>query len=138
VNTQCCCVLGSIPLSSQLDSAYLVLCASPWITWTWALYKEISIQRQKSVEQRLKESPSRNWPNCGSIPYTVTNPRYYSGLPTSACWQEPDRAVSWEALPEPDKTRSGCFQPTIGQSTGYPMEELEKGPKELKVLATPY
>ena len=24
-------------------------------------------------------------------------------MPTSACWQEPDIAVSWEALPVPDK-----------------------------------
>jgi hypothetical protein len=30
----------------------------------------------------------------------------------------------------PDKYRSGCSQPTIGLSTGSPMKELEKGPKE--------
>jgi hypothetical protein len=30
------------------------------------------------------------------------------------------------------------LQPTIGLSTGSPMKELEKGPKEMKVLATPY
>jgi hypothetical protein len=32
----------------------------------------------------------------------------------SACWQQPDMAVSWEALPKPDKSRSGCSQPNIG------------------------
>jgi hypothetical protein len=32
----------------------------------------------------------------------------------------------------PDSYRSGCSQPPIGLSTGSPMEELEKGPKELK------
>jgi hypothetical protein len=32
----------------------------------------------------------------------------------------------------PDKCRGGCSQPTIGLSTGSPVEELEKGPKELK------
>jgi hypothetical protein len=28
-------------------------------------------------------------------------------MPTRACWQEPDIAVSWEALPVPDKYRGG-------------------------------
>ena len=58
-------------------------------------------------------------------------------MPTSACWQEPDIAVSWEALPVPDKYRSGCSQPSIGLSTGSPMKELEKVPKELKGFAAP-
>ena len=58
-------------------------------------------------------------------------------MPTSACWQKPDIAVSWEALPVPDKYRSKGSQPSIGLSTGSPMEELEKGPKELKGFATP-
>ena len=35
-------------------------------------------------------------------------------MPTSACWQDPDIAVSWEALPMPNKYRSGCLQPSIG------------------------
>jgi hypothetical protein len=55
----------------------------------------------------------------------------------SACWKEPDMAVSWEALPEPYKYRGRCLQPTIGLSSGYPVEELEKGLKELKGFATP-
>jgi hypothetical protein len=58
-----------------------------------------------------------------------------SWIPTSACWQEPDIAVSWEAVP--DKYRGGCSQPTIGLSTRSPMKELEKGPKKLKELAAP-
>jgi hypothetical protein len=40
-------------------------------------------------------------------------------------------------LPVPDKYRSGCSQPFIGQSTGSPMKELEKVPKELKGFAAP-
>jgi hypothetical protein len=52
-------------------------------------------------------------------------------------WQKPVAAVSWEAPPVPDKYRSGCLQPTIGLSTGSPMKELEKGPKELKGFAAP-
>jgi hypothetical protein len=38
---------------------------------------------------------------------------------------------------EPYKYRGGCSEPTIGLSVGSPMEELEKGLKELKGLATP-
>jgi hypothetical protein len=34
----------------------------------------------------------------------------------------------------PDKYRGGCSQPTIGLSTKFPMEELEKGLKEPKEL----
>jgi hypothetical protein len=56
-------------------------------------------------------------------------------MPTSACWQEPDIAVSWEALPVPEKYRGGCFQSTIGLSTGSSMEKLEKELKELKGFA---
>jgi hypothetical protein len=46
-------------------------------------------------------------------------------------------AVSWEALPVTDKYRGWCSQPTTGLSTVPPMEELEKGPKELKGFAAP-
>ena len=58
-------------------------------------------------------------------------------MPRSGWWKEPDMAVSWEALPEPYKHRDGCLQPTIGLSTGFSIEELEKGPKELKGISTP-
>jgi hypothetical protein len=58
-------------------------------------------------------------------------------MPRSACWQEPDIAVSWEVLPVPDKYRSGCSQPFIGLSTRSLIEELEKGPKELKGFTAP-
>jgi hypothetical protein len=39
-------------------------------------YSWLEIWRQ-SVEQRLKERPSRDCPTLGSIPYTVTKPRHY-------------------------------------------------------------
>ena len=55
---------------------------------------------------------------------------------TSACWQEPDIAVFWKALPVPEKYRSGCSQPTVGLSTGSPMEELGKEWKELKACSS--
>jgi hypothetical protein len=46
-------------------------------------------------------------------------------------------AVSREVLPEPYEYRGRCLQPTIGLSVGSPIEELEKGLKELKGFATP-
>jgi hypothetical protein len=58
-------------------------------------------------------------------------------MPRSAYWQEPVIAVSWEALPKPDKYRGRCSQPTVGLSTVSPMEELEKGLKQLKRFSTP-
>ena len=36
----------------------------------------------------------------------------------------------------PSKHRCGCSQSAIGWITGPPLEELEKGPKELKGSAT--
>jgi hypothetical protein len=57
-------------------------------------------------------------------------------IPTNACCQKPDIAVFRESLPVPDKYSLVCFQPTIGLSTGSPMEVLAKGSKELKGFAT--
>jgi hypothetical protein len=50
--------------------------------------------------------------------------------------KDPDIAVSCEAMPVPDKYRSGCSQSSIRWNTGPPMEKLEKVPKELKGSAT--
>jgi hypothetical protein len=52
-------------------------------------------------------------------------------MSTRPYWEEPVKAVSWEALPVPDKYRSGCSQASIGQSTGSPMKQVEKVPKKL-------
>ena len=57
-------------------------------------------------------------------------------MPTSACWLESDIAVSCEALPETDKCRGRCSQPTIGLRTWSSMEALAKGLKELKWFTT--
>ena len=40
-------------------------------------------------------------------------------------------AVSLEALPDPDKYRGGCSQPTIELNARSQMEELEKKLKDL-------
>jgi hypothetical protein len=45
--------------------------------------------------------------------------------------------ISLEALPDPDQYRC-CSQSTIRLNIGTPMEELEKGLKELKGFATLY
>jgi hypothetical protein len=55
-----------------------------------------------------------------------------------ASWQEPDKADSREALPVPDKYRSGGSQPSIGGSTEFPMKGLEKVPKKLKEFVAPH
>ena len=36
-------------------------------------------------------------------------------MPSSACWEEPVTAVSWEALLDPEQYRCGCSQPPIEQ-----------------------
>jgi hypothetical protein len=42
-----------------------------------------------------------------------------------------------EAPPVPEKYKAESSQPTIALSTGFPMKELEKEPKEMKGLAAP-
>jgi hypothetical protein len=76
-------------------------------------------------------------PHLGIYPIYRHQTQTLVQMPRSACGQEPDIAVSWEALPEPDKYIGSCSQPTIGLSTGSPMEKLEKGLKEVKVFAIP-
>jgi hypothetical protein len=56
----------------------------------------------------------------------------------SACWHEPNIAVFWKALPEPDKYRGRCSHPTIELSLGSLMEKLEKGLKELREFVAPW
>jgi hypothetical protein len=77
------------------------------------------------------------------LPYLEIHPTYSQQsqtlmwMATSAWWQDPDIAVSWEALTVPKKYRGRCSQPSIGLSTRSPMGELEKASKELKELAAP-
>jgi hypothetical protein len=53
-------------------------------------------------------------------------------MPTSAYWQEPDITVYWEALPEPEKYRSGCSQPTIELIIGKKQKTKNKKQKNKK------
>ena len=64
-------------------------------------------------------------------------PEVTETTPARFCKKDPDIVVSCEAIPVPDKHRSGCSQPSIGQSTGFPMKELERVSKKLKRFAAP-
>jgi hypothetical protein len=99
------------------------------IPMEWVTETKFGSEMEERTIQRL--------PHPGVHPINNHQNQILLWMLTKACWQEPDIAVSWEALPVPDKYRSGCLQPSIGWSTGSPMKELEKEPKELKVFATP-
>jgi hypothetical protein len=57
-------------------------------------------------------------------------------MPARFCRQDPDIALSYEAMPVPGKYRSGCSQSSIGWNTGPTLEELGKVPKGLKGSVT--
>jgi hypothetical protein len=57
-------------------------------------------------------------------------------MPARFCWQDPDIAVSCEAMLVPGKYRNGCSQSSIGWNTRSLMKELEKVLRELKGSAT--
>jgi hypothetical protein len=47
-------------------------------------------------------------------------------------WQNPDIAVSCEAMPVPGKYRSGCSKSSIGWNTGPPMEVVPRSWRDLQ------
>ena len=57
-------------------------------------------------------------------------------MPERFCLQDPDIAISCDAMQVPGKYRSGCSQSSIRWNTGTTMKELEKVPKELKGSAS--
>jgi hypothetical protein len=73
-------------------------------------------------------------PHLGIHPINNHQTQTLFHMPARFCCQDPDIAVSCEAMP--GKYRSGCSQSSIGWNTGPPMKELEKIPKELKGSAT--
>jgi hypothetical protein len=75
-------------------------------------------------------------PHLGIHPINSHQTQTLLHMPVRFCWQDPDIAVSCEALPVPGKYRSRCSQSSIGWNRGPPMEELKKAPKELKRSAT--
>jgi hypothetical protein len=97
----------------------------------------------------LPVQPQR-FPHWGKLPISTIQRVPHSGIhsiynyqtqtllhmPERFCWQDSDIALSCEAMPMPDKYRSGCLQSSIGWNTGPLMKELEKVPKELKGSTT--
>jgi hypothetical protein len=75
-------------------------------------------------------------PHLGIYPIYRHQTQTLLWMPKSACWQEPNIAVSWEDLPEPDKYRGECSQPAIGLSTRSRMEELGKDWRNWRGLQT--
>jgi hypothetical protein len=57
-------------------------------------------------------------------------------MPRSVCWQEPDTAVSWEVLTEPDIYRGRCSQPILKWSH-VPNGEVRERTKGLKGVCNP-
>ena len=53
-----------------------------------------------------------------------------------ACRQDPDIPVLWQGLPEADWDKHRYLQPTIGLRSGTHIEELGKGLKELRGIAS--
>jgi hypothetical protein len=70
---------------------------------------------------RLKERSSTACPPLGIHPIHSYHTQTLLWMPRSACWKEPDMAVSWEALPEPYKYRGRCSQAIIGRTSGSPI-----------------
>ena len=75
----------------------------------------------------MKESPFRYC--LSQHPSQIQSPNPDTTVDANKC-------LLTEALTVPDKYRIRCSQSTIGLSTGSPMEELEKVPRELKGFAT--
>ena len=94
-----------------------------------------SLLRMGNKRSYRDKVQSRAWRNdhpetapLGNPPYKQPPNPVTRQMPTRACWQEPDTAVTCEALLVPGKYRSWSSQSSIGQSTRSPMKELEKYP----------
>ena len=103
---------------------------SPSYKWEQNIHRSTCVDKVWVVE-RLMENTIKRLTNLAIHPTYNRQTKTLLWIQGSACWQEPDTAVSWEALPELDKYRGGCSQPTIRLSLGSLMEEDEKGMKEV-------
>ena len=61
-------------------------------------------------------------PHLGIHPINNHQTQTLLHMPVRFCSQDPDIAVSCEAMPVPGKYRSGCSQSSIGWDTGAPVE----------------
>jgi hypothetical protein len=81
--------------------------------------------------------PSRNCPIWGFIPYTVMKLKHYCGyqevhVERSLIWLSSERPCQSLTNPEAD-----AHSQLLDRVWGSPIEEVEKGLKELKGFATP-
>ena len=73
-------------------------------------------------------------PHSGIHPINNYQTQTLLHMPARFCWQNPDIAISWEAMPVLGKYRSGCSQSSIGWDTGPPIKEIEK--EDLRALVS--
>jgi hypothetical protein len=105
-------------------------------SWMYSknIHKHILYLPRQSVEQTLKERPSRDCTTWRSIPYTATKHRLYYGCWDTLCdgsliWLSPERLC--QSLPD------ACSQP-LDWARGFLMEELDGIEQALGVLVSSY
>jgi hypothetical protein len=80
----------------------------------------------------MEERTVQRLPHLGIHPIYNHQTQTLLQMPARFCRQDPDIAISCEAMPVPGKYRSGCSQSSIEWNTGPLKKELEKVLKELK------
>ena len=108
-----------------------------WILWSFLDRENMEGVTETKCEAETEGMTIQRLVYLGIHPIYSHQTQTQLWMPTSACWQKPVIAVSWEALPVPDKYRGGCSQPNIALSVGSSIKDLEKGLKELKGFASP-
>ena len=76
----------------------------------------------EGVAETKFEAKTKGWtiqrlPHLGIHPINNHQTQTLLHMPARFCWQDPDIAISCEAMPVPGKYRSGCSQSSIGWST---------------------
>ena len=101
----------------------------PSVDTSFLLRRENKIPMEGVTETKFRAETKgvtiQKLPNLGIPPINNHQTQTLLWMPTRVYWQEPDNAVHREALPVPDKYRSGCSQPSNGLSTGSLMNVLE-------------
>jgi hypothetical protein len=88
----------------------------------WTNYSQEEIWRQ-SVEQRLKERPSVDYPTWGSIPYSATKPWYYC-----RCWEVfADGSLIWLSPERLCQSLTNTEVDASSQSLDWARESLDGG-----------
>jgi hypothetical protein len=91
----------------------------------------------KGVTEKKFGDETKGWtiqrlPHPGIHPIYIHQTQTVLHMPARFCWQDPDIALSYEAMPMPGKYRSLCSQSSIGWNT----VSLEKVLNDLKGCPT--